>query len=111
MKMFAPLYFLGIALFLPDAFGQQHGIASYYGPGFHGKLTASGTVYNQHGNSCAHRTLPLGTKITVTNLSNGKTSRTVVNDRGPYVPGRILDMSIGLKQAIGCGDLCKVKIS
>jgi rare lipoprotein A len=105
------------ALLLCSLFGfsgaavAQEGTASWYGPGFHGKKTASGETYNQHGNSCAHKTLPLGTKITVTNLNNGKSVRTVVNDRGPYAGGRIIDLSEGLKKSLGCGDLCKVRIS
>ena len=91
-------------------FRSQTGVASYYGPGFHGKTQANGKPYNQWGNSCAHRTLPLGTQILVTNLENNRSINTTVTDRGPYVGGRILDMSIGLKEALGCRDLCRVSI-
>lgn len=70
------------------------GEASYYGPGFHGKLTASGEVYDQNAMTCAHKTLPFGTRLKVTNLSNGKSVEVEVTDRGPYKKGRILDLSV-----------------
>jgi rare lipoprotein A len=79
----------------------QEGVASWYGPGFHGKLTASGEVYDMHGLSAAHRTLPLGTLIEVRNLENGRTLVARVNDRGPHVRGRILDLSLGAAQVLG----------
>src|SRR5512132_3418122 len=71
----------------------QHGIASWYGPGFHGRKTASGERFNQHELTAAHKRLPLGTKATVTNLKNGKQVEVEINDRGPYARGRILDLS------------------
>src|SRR5512135_3460066 len=71
----------------------QRGEASWYGPGFHGRKTASGERFNQHSLTAAHRKLPLGTKATVINLNNGKTVEVEINDRGPYVRGRIIDLS------------------
>lgn len=69
------------------------GIASWYGPGFHGKATASGEVYNQHSLTAAHPNLPLGSIIRVENERNGRVVWVRVNDRGPYAKGRILDLS------------------
>jgi len=69
------------------------GIASWYGPGFHGKKTARGDIYNQNALTAAHKTLPLGSKVRVTNLNNGNTVDVEINDRGPYVEGRIIDLS------------------
>lgn len=69
------------------------GEASYYADKFHGKKTASGEVFNQYKLTCAHKTLPFGTKLEVTNLKNNKTVTVVVNDRGPFVSGRVVDLS------------------
>jgi rare lipoprotein A len=79
----------------------QTGIASWYGPGFHGKPTASGAIYDQNEISAAHQTLPLGTRVMVTNLENGRATELVINDRGPFAKGRILDLSYGAGQALG----------
>ncbi len=75
------------------ASGARTGIASWYGPGFHGKLTASGELYNMYDMTCAHNTFPLGTKVKVTNLRNGKSVFVTVNDRGPFVKDREIDLS------------------
>lgn len=77
------------------------GMASYYGPGFHGKKTASGKSYDQNSMTCAHKTLPFGTKLQITLLSNGKTVVVQVEDRGPYMDGRILDLSVAAAKKIG----------
>ena len=69
------------------------GEASWYGPRFHGKKTASGDIYNQNKLTAAHKTLPLGSKARVTNLDNGNTVEVEINDRGPFVQGRIIDLS------------------
>ncbi|MGM0587672.1 MAG: septal ring lytic transglycosylase RlpA family protein [Bacteroidota bacterium] len=69
------------------------GQASWYGPNFHGKKTASGERFNMYRYTAAHRTLPLGTKIRVVNVDNGKSVVVRINDRGPYAKGRILDLS------------------
>ncbi|MCH8927575.1 MAG: septal ring lytic transglycosylase RlpA family protein [Candidatus Marinimicrobia bacterium] len=71
----------------------QYGISSYYGPKFHGKLTANGEIFDMYKISAAHRYLPLGTIIQVRNLDNNKTLRIRINDRGPYVNNRVLDCS------------------
>ena len=71
------------------------GISSYYGSDFHGKLTANGEVYDMYGLTAAHKTLPLNTIVRVTNLSNEKSLILRINDRGPYIDGRILDCSYG----------------
>jgi peptidoglycan lytic transglycosylase len=78
----------------------QTGIASWYGPGFHGKATASGEIYNQHDLTAAHQTLPLGTRVMVTNLENGSATEVLINDRGPFAKGRIIDLSYSAAQAI-----------
>jgi rare lipoprotein A len=79
---------------------SQTGIASWYGPGFHGKATASGEVYNQTEFTAAHQTLPLGTRVMVTNLENGSTAEVTINDRGPFAKGRIIDLSYSAAQTI-----------
>ena len=71
------------------------GVSSYYGSDFHGKLTANGEVYDMYGLTAAHKTLPLNTTVRVTNLANNKSLILRINDRGPYVKGRILDCSYG----------------
>lgn len=77
------------------------GISSFYGPDFHGKLTANGETYDMYGVTAAHKTLPLNTVVKVTNLANGKSLILRINDRGPYVAGRILDCSYGAAKKLG----------
>lgn len=72
---------------------SKEGKASYYHDKFHGRTTASGTIFNQNEMTCAHKTLPFGTKLKVTNLSNNKTVIVTVTDRGPFIEGRHLDLS------------------
>ena len=72
---------------------RQRGTASWYGRKFHGRKTSSGEVYNMHAMTAAHKTLPLGTWVEVTNLDNGRKVRVRINDRGPFVRGRIIDLS------------------
>ena len=76
-----------------DPSRAEIGIASYYAHKFHGRKTASGEVYNQEFLTAAHRKLPFGTQVRVTNLSNGKHVTLKINDRGPFVEGRIIDVS------------------
>jgi rare lipoprotein A len=71
----------------------QTGVASWYGEPFHGRRTASGEIYDMEAMTCAHRTLPFGTRIRVQNLDNGRSVTLTVNDRGPFVEGRIVDVS------------------
>jgi rare lipoprotein A len=78
-----------------------YGKASYYAEKFHGRKTASGEIYDMNKNTAAHRTLPFGTICRITNLTNNKTVLVRINDRGPFIPGRILDLSKGAAQTIG----------
>jgi rare lipoprotein A len=77
------------------------GVASWYGPGFNGKHTASGEVYDQEDLTAASTTLPLGTLALVTNLQNGRRVEVRINDRGPFVKGRQIDLSHGAARALG----------
>jgi rare lipoprotein A len=79
----------------------QYGVASWYGPDFHGRPTSSGEIYDMHQLTCAHNTLPLGTIVMVTNLDNGKSLELKVNDRGPFVKERIIDLSYAAAQMLG----------
>jgi rare lipoprotein A (peptidoglycan hydrolase) len=82
------------------------GRASYYGYGFAGRRTASGDVFHPEELTAAHRFLPLGTKVRVTNLNNGRSVLVTINDRGPYVRGRNIDLSLGAARELGmlsCG--------
>ncbi|HEX2464918.1 MAG TPA: septal ring lytic transglycosylase RlpA family protein [Thermoanaerobaculia bacterium] len=79
----------------------QEGIASWYGPGFHGKPTASGEIYDMHALTAAHRTLALGTTVEVRNLENGRTTIARINDRGPHRRRRIIDLSLAAAEALG----------
>ena len=71
----------------------QTGTASWYGPGFHGKRTSNGEIYDQYDLTAAHQTLPLGTRVAVTNLLNGRQVEVRINDRGPFVKDRAIDLS------------------
>jgi rare lipoprotein A len=84
----------------PESRAAQTGIASWYGPGFHGQATASGVIYNQYDLTAAHQTLPLGSRVMVTNLNNGKFIEVLVNDRGPFAKERIIDLSHAAAQSI-----------
>jgi len=75
-------------------------MASYYGAEFDGRPTSSGEIFDMNGMTCAHRTLPLGTRVRVTNLENGKSVELKVNDRGPFVDGRIIDLSQGAAEKL-----------
>src|SRR5437899_10900029 len=77
----------------PVTNGVQVGVASWYGPGFHGNRTANGEIYDQYELTAAHPSLPLGTRVMVTNLSNGRSVQVRINDRGPFVDGRAIDLS------------------
>lgn len=76
------------------------GGASWYGPGFHGRLTANGETFNSNHLTAAHRTLPFGTKLRVTNMNNGHSVVVRVNDRGPFIKGRIIDLSAAAARRI-----------
>ncbi len=80
---------------------DETGIASWYGPDFHGKYTANGDVFDQNGVTAAHRTLPMPSIVKVTNLENGRSIEVKVNDRGPFAHGRILDLSKHAAELLG----------
>lgn len=80
---------------------DQTGTASYYGARHHGKRTASGEAFNQHGMTAAHRELPFGTRVKVTNLNNDKSVVVRINDRGPHTRGRLIDLSRAAAQQLG----------
>ena len=77
------------------------GISSYYGPKFHGKLTANGEIFDMYGVTAAHKNIPFNTTVRVTNENNGKSLLIRINDRGPYVANRILDCSYGAAKKLG----------
>jgi len=87
--------------------------ASWYGPRFHGKLTANGEQYDQMALTAAHKSLPFGTVLQVTNFKNGKSVIVRINDRGPYIEGRDLDLSKGTALTLGMigRGVIKVKVS
>jgi len=92
---------------------DEVGMASWYGEDFHGKKTANGQIYDMYSLSAAHKTLPLGTRVRVTHLSNDRSVILVINDRGPFVAGRIIDLSYGAARELGMVDrgVSKVRIS
>lgn len=99
---------LCIALAMPAA--AETGIASWYGNENGQWRMANGRRYYPDRISCAHKTIKLGTQVRVTNLSNGRSIVCPVLDRGPYAPGRVLDLSRGAARAIGAGGLTRVRI-
>ena len=88
----------------------QEGMASWYGPGFQGRKTANGERFNTYEMTAAHKTLPFNTLIKVTNLDNGVSTVVRINDRGPFVRGRIIDLSNAAKNEIQMGGLAQVRI-
>jgi rare lipoprotein A (peptidoglycan hydrolase) len=93
-KQKAPQYSVPLA-------SVYYGQASWYGPGFFGNKTASGSIYRPGTMTAAHRSLPFGTKVRVTNLNNGRTQVVTINDRGPFVGGRIIDLGEGAASSLG----------
>jgi rare lipoprotein A len=88
----------------------QKGKASWYGPGFHGKRTASGERFDTNDMTAAHRTLPFGTRVRVENKSTGRSVVVRINDRGPYAHGRVIDLSRASAQAIGIAGVGSVEM-
>jgi len=80
---------------------RESGVASWYGEPFHGRKTANGETYDMYGLTAAHRTLPLGTVLRVTERPTGRSVEVRVNDRGPFIDGRILDLSYGAAESLG----------
>jgi rare lipoprotein A len=88
----------------------EKGIASWYGHPYHGRPTASGEIYNMHEMTAAHRTLPFGTRVKVHDLENGHDVTVRINDRGPFVEGRIIDLSYVAAQAMHMPSLAQVRL-
>lgn len=89
----------------------EAGIASWYGQPFHGRRTASGEIYNMHAMSAAHKTMPLPSYARVRNPANGREVIVRVNDRGPFKPGRIIDLSRAAARALGIDGLAPVQVT
>ena len=109
--------FAGVMGFSIPAKAISCSYASHYGvgDGYHGQTTASGERFNAYGRTAAHRNLPFGTRLRVTNKSNGKSVLVTINDRGPYVSGRSLDLSYGSFAKIaspsqGVANICYVQV-
>ncbi len=88
----------------------QSGMASWYGPGFHGRKTASGERFDQNALTAAHRSLPFGTKVKVVDQTTGRSIVVRINDRGPFAHGRVIDLSKASAAALGMGGLARVQI-
>jgi rare lipoprotein A len=88
----------------------QRGIASWYGPGFHGRKTANGERFDRNAMTAAHRSLPFGTRVRVRLLSQDRAVEVRINDRGPFVPGRIIDLSQAAAQALGIAGIAQVQL-
>lgn len=109
------LALLAVLLVVDTAIAGETCIASQYGvgDGYHGKRTASGVIFNTYATSpytAAHKTLPLGSVVTVTNLGNGRSIPVKITDRGPFVKGRCIDLGRAGADAIGMGGLAKVSV-
>ncbi len=107
-EVFGQRYFV-----LPDDDGyREQGIASWYGEPFHGRRTSSGEVYDMHGLTAAHKTLPLPSQVRVTNLDSGRSVVVTVNDRGPFVKDRIIDLSYAAAKQLGIVEsgTCRVEV-
>jgi len=102
---------LGLLLLVSPAFSQV-GIASWYGPGYHGRIMANGHIFNQYAMTIACNHLKLGTVVRITNVSNGKWVKAIVTDRGPFIKGRLFDASFGVAIALCFAKegLAKVKV-
>ena len=94
-----------------EAKSVQSGGASWYGPGFHGRRTASGKRFNSRAFTAAHRSLPFGSRVRVTNERTGRSVVVRINDRGPFVGGRVIDLSKAAAQAVGISGVGKVKLA
>jgi len=108
LKIALSITILTLSIFANSFVGK----ASWYGKDFQGKLTASGEKYNMYSYTAAHKTLPFGTVVTVTNLTNNRSIDVKINDRGPYADGRILDLSYLAAKQIGLINMgiAKVKV-
>lgn len=93
-----------VAVLPPPITGAEEGVASFYHDSLHGSPTASGTVYDKGGCTAAHRKLPFGTWVRVVNLENNKSALVKITDRGPFVKGRIIDLSRRAAEGLGIID-------
>ena len=107
MKQIILATVLTISSIMPAFAGN---IASWYGNQFHGRKTASGEIFNQWAMTAAHKTLPFGTRVKVTHLKTGNSIVVRINDRGPFIRGRVIDLSRGAAQKLGCPGICQVKL-
>ncbi|MDD2465938.1 MAG: septal ring lytic transglycosylase RlpA family protein [Desulfobulbus sp.] len=98
-----PYVIKGITYYpIPTASGYtEHGIASWYGAQFHGRKTSNGEVYDMYGDTAAHKTLPMNTMLLVKNLENGRSTVVRINDRGPFVQDRIIDLTFSKAKSLG----------
>jgi len=101
----------GLLVVMSNAAVAESGIASIYPHSYKGRRTASGQELNREALTAAHRTLPLGTKVTVTNKSNGHSVVVTINDRGPFVRGRIIDVSPAAARVLGFSGLTHVTVN
>ena len=99
------------AISAADAKPNQSGGASWYGQGFHGKRTASGERFNTHALTAAHKSLPFGSRVRVTNERTGRSVVVRINDRGPYAHGRVIDLSKAAAQAVGLSGVGRVSLA
>lgn len=93
-----------LLLCMPCAAQEQHGVASFYGKKFHGRTMANGKPFDMWAMTAAHKTLPLGTVVLVTSKISGKVVRVEITDRGPYIKGRVIDLSRAAAEALGFVD-------
>jgi rare lipoprotein A len=94
----------------PPIVQGEEGIASWYGHPYHGRHSASGEIYNMYDMTAAHRTLPFGTQVRVHDLENGRDVTVRINDRGPFVEGRIIDLSYAAAQSMGMNGIARVRL-
>lgn len=104
IAMFALLF--STSAFAETCIASQYGI----GDGYHGKRAADGSIFNTYAMTAAHKTLPFGTHVTVTNRSNGRSVSVRITDRGPFVRGRCIDLSRAAANAIGMGGTAPVTV-
>ena len=109
----AAIVFSGVAgaSSVAEAKPLKRGVASWYGPGFHGRRTASGETFNINALTAAHRSLPFGTRVRVTNERTGRSVVVRINDRGPFAHGRVIDLSKASAQAVGLSGVGSVSLA
>lgn len=106
-----PAPWAALACALLTALPARADVASWYGPGFHGRKTASGERFDQNAMTAAHKQLAFGRRVQVTNLATGRSVVVRINDRGPYAHGRSIDLSRAAARAVGCSGVCRVHLA